>query len=92
MAKVPGEIKRALDKIRTTIIESAVLEVLLEEPFPLASEIDGCKRAIILKVIEAKGIKGNPENNIAYVMSQKAVCFFVFSSSFLCFSCSLHLI
>jgi hypothetical protein len=54
-------------------MDSAAFDVLLHDPFPLASEIDGIKYSVIRKVLEEKKITGNPSDNIAYVLEQKAV-------------------
>ncbi len=77
IGKVSSKIKEELDSIRTIIIDSAAFEVLLKDPFPLPSEAEGIKHAVILKVIEEKEIQGDPNHNIAYILEQKAVRLFL---------------
>jgi hypothetical protein len=77
--KVPALIKAELDGIRSTVIETAAMEVLLREPFPPTAEVEGIKHAIVVKVMNKKNIKGNPADNVAYLMEQKAVSNFSFS-------------
>ncbi len=73
VGKVPSSIKTELDAIRSIISDTAAFEILLKEPFPLPSDTEGMKHAIIIQVMEEKNIKGNQKDNIAYILEQKAV-------------------
>ena len=90
VGKVPLQIRAKLDQIRTIICEEAAVEVLLNDPFPIASDAEGIKIGLIMKVMEEKKITGNMSDNLAYLLDQKSVrtfglCFLIFLCYYMSF-------
>jgi hypothetical protein len=88
ISKVPVLVKSELDGIRSIITETAAMEVLLWDPFPPTVDVEGIKHSIVVKVMNKQKIKGNPADNVAYIMEQKAVSsgvFFFYDCRFLSF-------